>query len=561
MAQYKTEFIEYLTGSQPSDWTERWSGSSSSWGIEDEGIGSPSDNVLRHTATLNARRALSWDDIDSDADRDDCEVLAKVRFTSVSSDMIRLYVRGTGSAGSEEAYWFIVHASSPHLRLGKYVSGSATNLATTTQSLSSNTWYWVRLRAEGTDIRAKFWTDGDTEPASWTLTATDSAITAAGWAGVGSFTSNNDQDFDFVSIATNGETAEGPDTGVAAECRATQVPVLVLAEGPGDVRTTQVPVLILHDVAPDVRATQAPVLVLAEFEADTRITQTPILVLADQVECLTKWTQTWTITRTDGQVFAFTSLDKDFVFRGTTHKTCNSLSSTATEMSTAHGSTGSMELNGIISDSSITDEDLFNGLFDGATIEIWSVPWENAGGEIPFRLLAGTLGDVDQGVIDFTAEIITPGATMQQKPLLEVYTPGCRYELGDKRCKVDLDALEVSGSVTGLTIPNSPNSANKRVFIDTSRTEVSGFFEYGEVTWTSGLNTGITSEVKDFNGTTFTLWKSLLHPISSGDTYTAKPGCDKSESTCKTKFSNFINYGGYPHVPGQDRLVATPDAK
>lgn len=348
---------------------------------------------------------------------------------------------------------------------------------------------------------------------------------------------------------------------VRPDIRATQIPILALGDVVPDSRITQSSFLVLSDVSPTARVTQLLALSLIEVIPDIRITQIPILVLADHVPCITKWAQTWTITRTDGQVFAFTSLDRNLTYRGVVHKSCDSLSSTATEMSSSAGSTGSMELAGLISDSSIKDIDLFNGLFDGANVEIWLVPWEDVGGEIPVRLLEGTLGDATQGLNGFVTEIITPGATMRQKPLLDFYTPGCPYKLGDSRCGFDLDTLEVTGSVTGLTIPNSPNSANKRVFIDSSRSEADGFFELGEVTWTSGDNNGLSVEVKDFTGTTFVLWRSLLKPIQIGDTYTAKPGCDKTVETCKTKFNIFVNYGGFPDVPGQDRIVQTPDSK
>lgn len=295
--------------------------------------------------------------------------------------------------------------------------------------------------------------------------------------------------------------------------------------------------------------------------ADAKITQLSAILLTDNVSCVTKWTQCWSITRADGEVYAFTSLDQNIVFRGVTYKACDSLSATATEMASNAGSTGSMELNGIISDTSITETDLAGGLFDGAEIEAWMVPWENSGGEIPFMLLRGTMGDVKRGTIQFSAEIITDGAVMQQKPLLDTYTPGCPYKLGDSRCTFDLDSLEISGSVTALTVPTSPNSSDKRVFLDSTRTEDDGYFEFGEITWTTGDNAGLSSEVKDFNGTTFVLWDPMINPIQIGDAYTAKPGCNKAKSTCKTKFNNLINFGGFPDVPGEDKLYKSPDAK
>ena len=352
-----------------------------------------------------------------------------------------------------------------------------------------------------------------------------------------------------------------PYTEDAGAVRTTQSVVLAIGEVEADARVTQSAVLAVILPAPVARVTQSPVLVVAQFDADVRVTQSPVLVVADVVECLTRWAQTWTISRTDGVVFAFTSLDRDLVYRGVTHKACNSLSSTATEMSSSLGSTGSMELNGIISDDSIKDVDLFNGLFDGAFVEIWSVPWESATNEIPFRLLAGTLGNVSQGSVGFEAEIISPGATMQQKPLLDVYTPACRYKLGDERCLFDLDTLEVAGSVTSIPEILAPNSAKRRIFVDSGRTEDDRFYEFGELTWTSGDNIGVTTEIKDFSGGRFTLWRPLINRVKVGDTYTALPGCDKTAETCKTKFDIFINFGGFPDVPGQDRVTATPDAK
>ncbi len=354
---------------------------------------------------------------------------------------------------------------------------------------------------------------------------------------------------------------EPPYTEDPGAVRVTQGTLLTLSEGAPDTRVTQAVALALYEPSPPVRITQSPVLALTLFDADVRNTQAATLALVDVVPCLTKWAQTWTITRTDGAIFAFTSLDRDLTYRGVLHKACNSLAATATETSAALGSTGSMELQGLISDSSITDADLFNGLFDGATVEIWSVPWEDTGGEIPFRLLAGTLGNVSQGSVGFTAEIITPGAVLQQKPLLDAYSPACRYKLGDDRCAFDLDTLEVSGSVTSLPSVIAPNSARRRIFTDVGRAEADRFYEYGEMTWTSGDNTGLSSEIKDFSSGNFTLWAPMPNIIQIGDTYTAKPGCDKSGEVCVTKFDNFINFGGFEDVPGQDKILQSPDAK
>lgn len=191
------------------------------------------------------------------------------------------------------------------------------------------------------------------------------------------------------------------------------------------------------------------------------------------------------------------------------------------------------------------------------------VPWQNAGGECPFRLAAGVTGNLSHGDRGFSMEVLTPGAMLGQQALLQTYTPGCRFELGDARCGVDLDALTVAGAVTSVPALDARRAAARRIFFDSSRTEDDGYFALGQVEWQTGRNAGARSEVKSYDKATgqFVLWAPMLHPIEVGDTYTAAPGCDKTPETCISKFDNFVNFGGFPHVPGRDSISQTPDAK
>ena len=34
--------------------------------------------------------------------------------------------------------------------------------------------------------------------------------------------------------------------------------------------------------------------------------------------------------------------------------------------------------------------------------------------------------------------------------------------------------------------------------------------------------------------------------------------CDKRAATCQAKFDNFLNFRGFPHMPGEDWLTAYP---
>src|SRR5690606_25771380 len=238
-----------------------------------------------------------------------------------------------------------------------------------------------------------------------------------------------------------------------ADARITQAAALALtaADPAPGARITQAAALALTDQAAEAaRITQAAVLAATQHTLEAQITQASALVLADLVPCLTRWAQCWKITRRDGEVLGFTSLDRDLDFGGITYRACASLSASASELAALLGQVGNMELAGIIDDDAVSEDDLYGGLYDQASVEVWMVPWQNAGGECPFRLAAGVTGNLSHGDRGFSMEVLTPGAMLAQQALLQTYTPGCRFELGDARCGVDLDALIVAGAVTSV---------------------------------------------------------------------------------------------------------------
>ena len=94
-------------------------------------------------------------------------------------------------------------------------------------------------------------------------------------------------------------------------------------------------------------------------------------------------------------------------------------------------------------------------------------------------------------------------------------------------------------------------------------TQITGWYDGGELTWTGGANTGQTVAVRrwDAGAGILSLFLPALFAVEVGDTFTIRPGCDKSFATCKTKFDNAINFRGFPHVPGNDQILRYPDAQ
>ena len=86
-----------------------------------------------------------------------------------------------------------------------------------------------------------------------------------------------------------------------------------------------------------------------------------------------------------------------------------------------------------------------------------------------------------------------------------------------------------------------------------------GWFAIGTLQWLTGANTGRKAEVLTHVLTgadvKITLLEAPVRPIKVGDTLDIFAGCDKRFETCKAKFTNAVNFRGFPHIPGQDTVI------
>lgn len=350
--------------------------------------------------------------------------------------------------------------------------------------------------------------------------------------------------------------------------RATQGALLIVAKGADQSRVSQAAMAGIAGGAPSSRASQAALAVLAQPVPTARVSQAALAVIANRpVPCTTRWAQCWVIRREDGEVLGFTTLDSPLPVDGVTCQPCHSLSSGAVELAAQIGSVGNQEVAGLIDSDAISAADLHAGRYDHARVDLWLVPWVEDPAqpwrampdpaERPRRLAAGRMGKITFGDEGFRAEILTDGAALAQRALVQTYQPGCRWTQFDARCGLSRAALEVAGSVTGLVGPSVWNRARNRVFFDSARAEPDGTFDGAALIWTAGANVGIRSEVKTWADGQFTLWDSLPEPIQIGDAYTVAPSCRNSVSGCKA-LNNYRRYGGFPDVPGNDAIIQTP---
>ncbi len=262
----------------------------------------------------------------------------------------------------------------------------------------------------------------------------------------------------------------------------------------------------------------------------------------------------WKITRRDGTIFRFTDHDVDLVVDGDTYVAAVGYTRTAIAAN-ADMSVDNMDVNGIFDDASITENDLRSGLFDGAEVRVFLVNWANSA-QGTMALRRGRLGDVlvtPSGV--FQSQLMGFGQVLQQT-VGDLFTPSCRADLGDGKCRIDLDAggWRKTATVTSVT------DARTFTIAVTEPRAVDGWFVDGVVSFTSGTNAGRSMEVKAWTQATatVTLFLPMPAPIQVGDTLTLYPGCRKTTADCRDKFANIVNFRGQPVVPGLDGLLQSP---
>ena len=258
----------------------------------------------------------------------------------------------------------------------------------------------------------------------------------------------------------------------------------------------------------------------------------------------------WSVTRKDGTVYGFTDHDVDIRFDGVVFRASSGLTARALEQTTGLAVDNS-EAVGILSDDAISEADLAAGRYDDADIRCWFVNWSDVDQRL--LLFRGTMGEVTRTGGAFRAEL--RGLTeLMNRPQGRVFQPACDASLGDARCGLDLTTLQAEATVTAVD--------GARGLVVVGPVQASDWFTLGNVEVLTGVAAGISARIR--NDRLFSthrqldLWQDLAVRPVEGDRLRLTAGCDRMASTCRSKFANFANFRGFPHIPGDDWLASYP---
>lgn len=263
----------------------------------------------------------------------------------------------------------------------------------------------------------------------------------------------------------------------------------------------------------------------------------------------------WAVTRADGEVYGFTDHDTDLVFDGVTYRADTGMTATALEQTTGL-SVDNTEAMGALSDAAVTETDIMAGKFDGAAVKAWLVNWADL--EQKVVQFNGTFGELTRAGGAFNAELRGLTEALNQ-PQGRIYQTGCSAILGGKGCGFDTSSVGYFAEIEVEAV------SDQKVFTFANMTDFDDrWFENGRLKVLSGAAAGQMAIVKNdrLSGPerTIELWQKLRLEIAPGDSIRLEAGCDRRAVTCRLKFDNFVNFQGFPHIPGDDWLLSYPVA-
>lgn len=255
----------------------------------------------------------------------------------------------------------------------------------------------------------------------------------------------------------------------------------------------------------------------------------------------------WKLERVDGVVQGFTDHDRNVVFDGVVYEAAAGF--TASEIKDSVGlSVDNLEVTSALRSNQLEEADLAAGIYDDAKVEIYRVDWTEPDDRALMR--SGSLGEVRRSGDEFSAEVRGLAHYLQQ-PSGRLFQFGCDADVGDGRCKVDLNQAAYEGLGTIATV-----ITDRRFTATGLDTFAHEWFTRGLIKILDGAAANQEIEVKSHESlggiVTLEAWAPLRQPLVVGQTFKVFAGCDKTLGVCVAKFGNAVNFRGFPHMPGND---------
>lgn len=253
----------------------------------------------------------------------------------------------------------------------------------------------------------------------------------------------------------------------------------------------------------------------------------------------------WKITLKNNKILCFTTSDEYFIYENQKYISIglNDINDLKTNIDIEEDEA---EISNLIISDIIEANDILSGCYDGADVELFIFDKKT---QEKITLLNGFISDIEYKDNIFNAKVKGLKSKLN-KVIGEVYTPLCRCQFCDKKCKLNKENFTFNGEISNL-INSTEFETNTLTIIN----KIEGYFENGVIEFTSGKNIGFKTEVKQSKNNSIILSAELPYELQNGDKFKITAGCNKEFDTCCNVFYNAINFRGEPHLPGINILL------
>jgi uncharacterized phage protein (TIGR02218 family) len=199
---------------------------------------------------------------------------------------------------------------------------------------------------------------------------------------------------------------------------------------------------------------------------------------------------------------------------------------------------------------------VLRGILDSARItmaKIFLTSWaDTTPGLVPWA--QGRVNQVSAGRFSALISVNDDTELLNVPMPRNLIQPGCVHTLYDAGCGLSRATFAVTGTVSG-----TPSVLT----FNTNLTQVNKYFDLGVLTFTSGVNNGLSFVVKTYVNASgnITCVRPMPSAPAAGNTFSIVPACLKSQAACSNAssaagpaFNNLAHFRGYPYVPVPETL-------
>jgi uncharacterized phage protein (TIGR02218 family) len=256
----------------------------------------------------------------------------------------------------------------------------------------------------------------------------------------------------------------------------------------------------------------------------------------------------WEVERTDDTILRLTDHNAEIMVGIEVYSPAGGFSASAFQKQSGL-KPGNVEIIGLLNSDYITHSDLKTGKYREAKVTEmlvdWRYPWAGT-----FLTNVYWITDIRFSGEHWEAQLEGLSRNLKTK-VGNIYSRGCGHILGDSNCGVTLASYKESDTVSSVV-------TQRLKFRGTTLLADDGDYDGGYLVWTriGDLKKDLKSEIKTFTTGNDEIELQLKTPfdIDAADTFDIYEGCDKLAGTCKDKFSNLDNFGGFPFIPGTDSM-------